>query len=102
MKEIKKAIIYGRVSPTDDPNEDKIETQLFKVRNYCQRMGWEVVKEFVEPGHVSGTIPILERRDTTNRIRLLFSFMQAVEEMKMLSGFNKLFILSIRLGISSI
>ena len=73
MKEIKKAIIYGRVSPTDDPNEDKIETQLFKVRNYCQRMGWEVVKEFVEPGHVSGTIPILERPVAQKMIEFLES-----------------------------
>lgn len=60
-EEIKKVGCYYRLSPTDDPKEDKIETQKDKCQTYCKKMGWKIVAEFEEPGHVSGKILISER-----------------------------------------
>jgi DNA invertase Pin-like site-specific DNA recombinase len=41
-----KVTLYGRVS-TDDKNQNP-ETQLLACREYCKRMGWEIVREFVD------------------------------------------------------
>ena len=41
-----KVALYARVS-TDDKHQDP-ETQLFALREFCQRAGWEIVKEYVD------------------------------------------------------
>ena len=68
-----KVACYYRVSPTDDPSEDKIEVQKEKIRKYCDKMGWTDGVEFEEPGHVSGTTLIKDRHaapDLFESIRL--------------------------------
>jgi DNA invertase Pin-like site-specific DNA recombinase len=45
-----KAAIYARVST----NHQGTDLQLSDVRNYCNRRGWEIVREYVDIG-ISGT-----------------------------------------------
>lgn len=41
-----KVAVYARVS-TDDKHQDP-ETQLFAVREFCQRADWEIIQEYVD------------------------------------------------------
>ena len=47
----KKVGIYTRVSTLDQT----IDNQLIELRDYCSKMGWEVVKEYADEG-LSGTL----------------------------------------------
>ena len=47
----KKVAIYTRVSTLDQT----IDNQLIELRDHCSKMGWEVVKEYVDEG-LSGTL----------------------------------------------
>jgi DNA invertase Pin-like site-specific DNA recombinase len=56
-----RAAIYARVSTL---NGQKPEMQLAEIRQYCQRRGWEIVREYVDKG-VSGA---KERRPALDRL----------------------------------
>ena len=47
----RKVAIYTRVSTLDQT----IDNQLIELRDYCSKMGWEVVKEYADEG-LSGTL----------------------------------------------
>ena len=48
---MEKVAIYARIS-TDNLGQD-VDRQLHEVREYCQRMGYEIVEEYVDEG-ISG------------------------------------------------
>ena len=48
---VRKVAIYTRVSTLDQT----IDNQLIELRDHCSRMGWEIVKEYVDEG-LSGTL----------------------------------------------
>jgi DNA invertase Pin-like site-specific DNA recombinase len=41
-----RAALYGRVSTKDKGQE--VENQLLEMREFCRRMGWEIVREYVD------------------------------------------------------
>ena len=47
----KKVVIYARVSTLDQT----VDNQLIELRDHCSKMGWEIVKEYVDEG-LSGTL----------------------------------------------
>ena len=47
----KKVAIYTRVSTLDQT----IDNQLIELRDHCSKMGWEIVKEYIDEG-LSGTL----------------------------------------------
>ena len=48
---VRKVAIYTRVSTLDQT----IDNQLIELRDYCSKMGWEIVKEYADEG-LSGTL----------------------------------------------
>ncbi|MDP2735966.1 MAG: recombinase family protein [bacterium] len=57
-----RAALYSRVSTTNHSQDP--EMQLRELREYCQRRGWEVVREYVDLG-ISGT---KEKRPELDRL----------------------------------
>ena len=55
-----RAAIYARVSTDEQASRGTIENQIHSCRDYCEKAGFEVIKEFLDEG-VSGTIPLIER-----------------------------------------
>jgi DNA invertase Pin-like site-specific DNA recombinase len=47
----KRVVIYARVSTLDQI----VDNQLLELRDHCSKMGWEIVKEYVDEG-LSGTL----------------------------------------------
>ena len=47
----KRVVIYARVSTLDQT----VDNQLIELRDHCSKMGWEIVKEYVDEG-LSGTL----------------------------------------------
>ena len=56
----KRVVIYARVSTLDQT----VDNQLIELRDYCSKMGWEIVKEYVDEG-LSGTLS-REKRPSFN------------------------------------
>jgi site-specific DNA recombinase len=59
-----KCVLYARVSTEQQADRDlSIPAQLQAMREYCQRQGWSVVEEFIEPGVSAKTVdrPALQR-----------------------------------------
>ena len=56
----KKVVIYARVSTLDQT----VDNQLIELRDHCSKMGWEIVKEYVDEG-LSGTLS-REKRPALN------------------------------------
>lgn len=54
------AVVYARVSTKEQAENLSLPTQLKCCRQYCERLGYEVVKEFVERGESAKTA---ERRE---------------------------------------
>ena len=50
---MEKVAIYARIS-TDNLGQD-VDRQLHEVRDYCQRMGYEIVEEYVDEGFARTT-----------------------------------------------
>ena len=50
---MEKVVIYARIS-TDNLGQD-VDRQLHEVREYCQRMGYEIVEEYVDEGFARTT-----------------------------------------------
>ena len=50
---MEKAAIYGRTSK-DNLNQD-VDRQLHEIRDFCQRMQYEIVKEYVDEGYARTT-----------------------------------------------
>ena len=50
---MEKVAIYARIS-TDNLGQD-VDRQLHEVRNYCQRMGYEIAEEYVDEGFARTT-----------------------------------------------
>jgi DNA invertase Pin-like site-specific DNA recombinase len=48
---VRKVAIYTRVSTLDQT----IDNQLFELRDYCSKMGWEITQEYADEG-LSGTL----------------------------------------------
>lgn len=51
-----KAVLYARVSTTEEAEMQNPETQLIILRDYCKAMDYEIIEEFVD--HKSGKDPI--------------------------------------------
>ncbi len=67
---MKRAAIYARVSTQNSQNP---EMQLNELREYCQRRGWEIIREYVDSG-VSGAKehrPALDRLLSDCRKRMV-------------------------------
>ena len=47
----KRVVIYARVSTLDQT----VDNQLIELRDHCSKIGWEIVKEYVDEG-LSGTL----------------------------------------------
>jgi DNA invertase Pin-like site-specific DNA recombinase len=58
----RKVAIYTRVSTLDQT----IDNQLIELRDYCSKMGWEIVKEYADEG-LSGTLS-REKRPALNSL----------------------------------
>ena len=56
----KRVVIYARVSTLDQT----VDNQLIELRDHCSKMGWEIVKEYVDEG-LSGTLS-REKRPSFN------------------------------------
>ena len=68
MMEKYKVAIYARVSTNktdDDPNQQDPENQLRQMREYCERQGWPIIKEYID--HASG------RNSSRDAFQSLFS-----------------------------
>jgi len=52
-KQMEKVAIYARIS-TDNLGQD-VDRQLHEVRDYCQRMGYEIAEEYVDEGFARTT-----------------------------------------------
>ena len=50
---MEKVAIYARIS-TDNLGQD-VDRQLHDVRDYCQRMGYEIAEEYVDEGFARTT-----------------------------------------------
>ena len=48
---VRKACVYARCSTSDQ----QVSNQLIEVRDHCSKMGWEIVKEYIDEG-LSGTL----------------------------------------------
>jgi DNA invertase Pin-like site-specific DNA recombinase len=48
---VRRVCVYARCSTSDQ----QVSNQLLEVRDHCSKMGWEIVKEFVDEG-LSGTL----------------------------------------------
>ena len=59
---VRKVAIYTRVSTLDQT----IDNQLIELRDYCSKMGWEIVKEYADEG-LSGTLS-REKRPALNSL----------------------------------
>lgn len=46
MNQVKNAVIFARVSTADQTDGHSIEAQLVRLREYCQRKGLNIIKEF--------------------------------------------------------
>ena len=71
-----KVVILARVS-TD---KQEYERQLVELRDYCNKMGWEVVREF--SNKVSGAVSIEDREE----IMSLVEYVRANEVKRVLAG----------------
>ena len=58
----KRVVIYARVSTLDQT----VDNQLIELRDHCSKMGWEIVKEYVDEG-LSGTLS-REKRPSFNEM----------------------------------
>jgi len=56
----KKVVCYARISTLDQC----VDNQLIELRDHCSKMGWEIVKEYVDEG-LSGTLS-REKRPALN------------------------------------
>ena len=62
-----RAALYVRVSTTEQAEEGhSIEAQLDIMRDYCQRLGYEVVGEYIDAG-ISGKLSEREPLDALMR-----------------------------------
>ena len=48
---VRKVCVYARCSTSDQ----QVSNQLIEVRDHCSKMGWEIVKEYIDEG-LSGTL----------------------------------------------
>jgi DNA invertase Pin-like site-specific DNA recombinase len=48
---VRKVCVYARCSTSDQ----QVSNQLIEIRDHCSKMGWEIVKEYVDEG-LSGTL----------------------------------------------
>ena len=58
----KRVVIYARVSTLDQI----VDNQLLELRDHCSKMGWEIVKEYVDEG-LSKTI-FRDKRPSLNAV----------------------------------
>ena len=54
-----KAVIYTRVSTKDQVTNLSLGTQLKACRDYCQREGFEILREFTDAGESAKTIALI-------------------------------------------
>ena len=54
-EQMEKIAIYARIS-TDNLGQD-VDRQLHEVRDYCQRMGYEIAEEYVDEGFARDLSP---------------------------------------------
>ena len=55
-----KAVIYCRVSTKEQVKNLSLSTQLRACREYCEREGYEVAREFTDAGESAKTVDRLE------------------------------------------
>jgi site-specific DNA recombinase len=64
-----RAVIYCRVSTTEQAQSLSLPTQEKHCREYCRREGWEVAKVFVDPGESAKSLDRPELRELLDYCR---------------------------------